>query len=473
MSIEDFFYLSIIILIGSFPRFYLLFKYGWVGKDTFYHFIVAGSIKQKGFPPRTIDQFVKPELYDYPPLLHVFLSYFDKKHYRKIQYLSPVSDIVTGIVIFIFSYQYLGFQIASIATFIYLVTPFVLDNAFSLNPRSLANLFLVLSLFSWYNYYISAGIFWFILSILCSSLVLLSHRLTIQCWGILLIALSLWTRSWIPIVILALAIVVAVLVTRGYYLTVIRGHIAFVREFGRKFFDKRSQAERARTFPSIQYVVFNLPLLILIPLFLIYPLQIQDPLSQFMLAWICSLVALSLAWVFGEGVRHMICAVPAMAILWASWIVQNNFYIILVPLGGLSLIFLGYKIFRLEKNPGISGIISDQLMEAFNYINLHRRPGDILLCLPLDFTYNAAFFTGCIMLQSSGGFAQGLSFNQQLHRRICEGKIGEIIVEYSPRWILKVGGLEKSSKQISIMEGEIVMTTGAINVYVMAWPSDI
>jgi|GEM_PF-5527650 hypothetical protein len=436
MSIEEAGFFLIIILIGSLPRFYLLSKYGWVGKDTFYHFIVAESIKQKGFPPRTIDQFVIPEQYDYPPLLHVFLSYFDKEHFRKLQYLSPVSDIVTGIVIYTFSYHYLGVQVALIAIFIYLVTPFVFDNALSLNPRSLANLFLVLLLLSWYNFYMSAGVAWLILSVICSSLVLLSHRLTTQCLGILFIALSLWTGSWVPFCVLVAAVALALVVTKGYFLTVLKGHVAFVREFGRKFLDRNTRAERAPAFPSVQYVLFNLPLLVLLPLFFIYPLPIQDVLSQFLLVWIGALVILSIAWVFGEGVRHMICAVPAMAMLWASWIVHNNLYLILVPLGGLSLFFLYYKIARLEANPDISGIVSEELMEAFNYINTNKKPGDVLLCLPLDLTYNAAFFTGCTMLQSSGGFAKGLGFNQELHRRIDGGRVGEVLSEFSPRWIV-------------------------------------
>lgn len=465
MPVEIFFYLAAIILLGSIPRFYLLYRHGWVGKDTFYHFIVAESIKRKGFPPRTIDQFVIPEQYDYPPLLHVILSRFDKEHYRRLQYLSPVSDIITGIVIYLFSYHHLGVQVALIAAFIYFVTPFVFDNAFSLNPRSLANLFLVLSLFSWYNFYMSDGILWLILSILCSTLVLLSHRLTIQCWGVLLISLSLWTGSWVPIGILATTVAVTVLLTKGYYLTVIQGHVAFVHEFGRKFFDRNARAERAPAFPSVQYVGFNLPLLLVIPLFLIYPLQIQDTLSQFMLVWVGSLVVLSIAWVFGEGIRHMICAVPAMAILWASWIVQNNFYLILVPLGGLSLVFLWYKIARLERNPDISGIVSEDLMEAFNYINTHRTPGDILLCLPLDLTYNAAFFTGCIMLQSSGGFAQGLSFNQQLHRKIYDGRIFEVIGEYYPRWIIQVNDSGGGLEEVRDMDDILISSIGNTNVF--------
>ena len=67
MIVLDYFYLIILLFAGFLIRMYLLLKYRWVGKDTFYHFIVAKTIKEKGFPPDLIDQFVKPEKYNYPP----------------------------------------------------------------------------------------------------------------------------------------------------------------------------------------------------------------------------------------------------------------------------------------------------------------------------------------------------------------------------------------------------------------------
>ena len=49
------------------------------------------------------------------------------------------------------------------------------------------------------------------------------------------------------------------------------------------------------------------------------------------------------------------------------------------------------------------------MLRAFDFIKTNKKKGDILFCLPLDYSYNAAYFTDCIMLQSSGGFAEGLS----------------------------------------------------------------
>ena len=60
----------------------------------------------------------------------------------------------------------------------------------------------------------------------------------------------------------------------------------------------------------------------------------------------------------------------------------------------------------------------------------------MLLCLPLNITYNAAYFTDCVVLQSSGGFAKGLDFNQRLVKQVKEGKIDELIKKYGVNWVV-------------------------------------
>ena len=50
------------------------------------------------------------------------------------------------------------------------------------------------------------------------------------------------------------------------------------------------------------------------------------------------------------------------------------------------------------------------MINGFDYIRSHKINGDVLLCLPLDLSYDAGYFTGCILLQSSGGFAKGNGF---------------------------------------------------------------
>jgi len=430
-----------VFLISLFIRFYLLLRYKWIGKDTFYHFIVAKKIKENGFPPEYIDQFVKPEKYDYPPGFHLFVSLFEEKKYQKLQFLSPVVDILTSIAIFGFCNTTFNFEVAIISTSLYLVTPFMLDNAYSFNPRSFANLFFVIAIFSSINSVIFNSLVWFSAAIIFSVLVLLLHRLTTQCLFFILVLFVPGMNSFIPGMILILSILSAIILTKGFYLKVLRGHFAFIEEFGRKILEKKNIDEQPSLFPDPKQYLFNMPVLLTLPLLVYYPLVFQGPLMFSLLIWALGLTVLSIIWVFGEGIRHMICSVPAFSILAALIVVAYQLYSIFFILVFVSGLFGLYKIFRMEKHPSISGIVSKDMLSAFEFIRTNKKKREILFCLPLDYTYNAAYFSDCIMLQSSGGFAEGLRFNQKLHKMINQGKIDEIIEKYSPNWVII---LEKS-----------------------------
>jgi hypothetical protein len=108
------------------------------------------------------------------------------------------------------------------------------------------------------------------------------------------------------------------------------------------------------------------------------------------------------------------------------------------------------------------------MLRAFNFIRTNKKKGDILFCLPLDYSYNAAYFTDCIMLQSSGGFAEGLSFNQNLHKMVNKGKIDEIINTYHPNWIINIGNSKSQIREDFInQKTEQSIKIGDIGIYLM------
>lgn len=442
----------LVLIIGFFIRSYLILKYRWVGKDTFYHFIVAKTIQENGFPPDHIEKFVKPENYNYPPVFHLFLSLFNERKYQKLQILSPFADILTSIAVFLFCNAYFSFQVAIISTALYILTPFVLDNAYSFNPRSFANLFFVLAVFSCINMVILNSITFFALSVIFSVLVLLLHRLTTQCLYAVLIVFAFGLHSFLPGIVFLLSVLTAILMTKGFYLTVLRGHLAFISEFGHKVFDDKKRDELPPFFPDPKQLIFNMPILPAILLWFYYPLNLQNPLVSSFLIWVLILTVLSVIWIIGEGIRHMICSVPAFSILIALIVTFYQLYSILLFIIIISVLFSIIKIYRLEKYPHISGITKKNMLNAFTFIRKNKKSGDILLCLPLDYSYNAAFFTDCVVLQSSGGFAEGLSFNQKLHKMVNQGKINSIIELYIPDWLVILQGFPKGLDQNIILK---------------------
>jgi len=431
-----------IFIIAFFTRIYFLLKYQWVGKDTFYNFLVAQEIRKKRKLPDIINKFVVPERYDYPPLFHWFLSLFKDKYHQKLQYLSPIFDMISGTMIFCFCFYIFDSQIALIATTLYFFTPYTFDISFSLSARSIGNSFLIISLLSLFLYLTYGFIFAFIISIMFSTFVLLTHRLTTQSLICVLFSLSLGYYSIIPLFIIVFSFLLAFIFSKGFYYRVLKGHIEIIRTMGRKILDKNSRKEVTNLFPNPVSLVFNMPIFLMLPIFFLY--YYRSPFNFFVI-WGLILTILSIVWFFGEGLRHLTNAVPAFTIVGAVWLVESQNYIVLL-LMIISLIFFIYKIYRFEKKSNIGNITNIDMVNGFNYIRSHKKNGDILLCLPLSLSYNAAYFTGCTMLVSSGGFAKGMDFNQKLHKLVAEGNINEIIQKYKARWVIVLGEKEYNVK---------------------------
>ena len=301
-----------------------------------------------------------------PRDFHLFLSFFDERRYQKLQILSPVVDILTGIAIFIFCYAYINFLIAIISTTLYVVTPFVLDNAYSFNPRSFANLFFVLTVFSCINTVLFNSITW-----LCVSVIFLCiSPPAAQTDNTMPLPYSGHTRYRSAISTsenhLLLSIVAAIIVTKGFYLNVLWGHLAFISEFGHKAFNDKYQDERPALFPDPKQLLFNMPIFLVLLLVVFYPLNLQDPYVYSFLMWALALTLLSIIWVFGEGIRHMICSVWSFSILTALVVTSYHLYSVFLILMVVSIFFSLYKIYLWEKYPHISGITTKNMLRAFD-----------------------------------------------------------------------------------------------------------
>jgi hypothetical protein len=447
--------ITVMFILSVIIRSYLLVRYKWVGSDSFYNFIVAKEIRKNKSLPNTIKIFKIPEEYDYPPFLHILLSFFDDKFYQKLQYLSPICDLIIGIIILYISFILFNIDIAIIATSIYFFTPMSFDISYSLTARTFGNLFLVIAISSLIIFFIHGIYIAIIISIIFSILVLITHRLTTQSLVFCLIIFSIGLHSVIPIFIIIVSIIFSMVVTKGFYLKVIKGHFDFVKVLGSRLFNPKSRSELHNILPSPVEIIFNMPIIILLPV--LFLTICQNNIRYFDI-WGISLVILSFIWIFGQGIRHLSNSIPAFAICIAVWTVQSEQIIISILIIFISLLFLLIKIYRMEKFRFLGNIITKDMLSAFEYIKTNKQDNDLLLCLPLNFSYSAAYFTDCIVLQSGGGFAKGLDINYSLYRLVEEGRINELIAQYNVNWVITL-------KKYSNMElGEIVFNQGDIKV---------
>ena len=221
--------LLLVLGLQILSRFILLKRNIWLGKDSFYHLIIAKYIRKEKKLPGTINAFVYKENYDYPPLLHIILSLFNEKYDQKLQFTTPIFDIVTGIVIFGCFYYLFNYSVALLILIIYILTPITLDNSISLSPRGIANTFFVGSLLSLLLYLTSNNLIFLLLAIFLASLVYITHRLTTQALWFVLISLTIFLQSIYPLLVLILAIILAIILTKGFYIKSLKGHFTFIR----------------------------------------------------------------------------------------------------------------------------------------------------------------------------------------------------------------------------------------------------
>lgn len=427
--------LSLILLVGFLLRAGLMLRYGWVGKDTFYHFLISRQIKKERTIPKIVDRFVEPEHYDYPPLLHYLLSKIPEGWNQRVQLLAPLTDMFSAMTIFLFSLHNFDATIALIAVTIYCFTPFAIDISFSMGPRVFANFFLIVCVVSTFYEITNGSAIFLIMAILGATLVLLTQRLAVQSLIAILLTEAVVVGNIGPIVILFTSFICSIVISKGFYLTVLKGHIGFVRTMSSRLLDPEKRKEQASPFLDVKSIAFNLPVIFLLPIIFYqsYPWSI---LSSYLLGWICSLLILSSLWVFGEGYRHMANTVAPLAIVGGAWAIQFNNIIAIMVVISISLILSLYKIIRLSRRRDLGIVVSPQIVEALLYVKEQGKPSDVILAIPTDYSYHVAYFSGAIIAHSSGGFAKGLAYNMKINRMIKEGRVNEIINWLGVRWVL-------------------------------------
>lgn len=427
--------LLLVLTLHILSRFTLLKRNNWVGKDSFYHLLVARYIRKEKKLPKTIDSFVFKEDYNYPPLLHCIISLFDEKYHQKLQYITPIFDIVTGLIIFFTCYYLFDYSVALLSLVIYVLTPITIDNSISLSPRGIANTFFIGSLFTLLLYLISYKLIFLLLATFFASLVFLTHRLTTQTLWLVLISLTIFLHSIFPLLVLFLALILAVILTNGFYVKSLAGHLNFIKRMFKSVIDPQKRRELNAIIPNPIAMFFNMPYLVYFPLFFL-SISTLDVTYKFFCIWGLCVTCLSIFWFLGEGYRHIYLAVVPYAVIISLWVESIYDFTFLGFLVVLSVIFIVLKLYRIEKDKSLNMTISNDFIKCCNYIAQNKDDKDVILCLPLHYTYQAAYFTNGIMLQGSGGEGKGLEFNLYLHEKINNNRAQDIINEYCPVWIL-------------------------------------
>lgn len=421
------FFLSVVIpilafIFESYPRI-LNRKFG---VDIWTHLLYLKEYhKHKRIPGRIENGFLVPGDYDYPPIFILILSKFPFNLVKRYEFtFSPFFDSLLIFLIFYISFHLTGSIALSLITqIIYVLTPIIVLENSSATPRSLGySLFTILFL-SLFIYTLNLQFVFLLLAIASGTLIFLSHRFTAQGFLFFSIFFTVFEKNPIYFETFIVSFFLAIVLSRGFYLKVLRGHIGnlkfwaenvnhrFSHQVKGSYKEHRTQDFVFRIyneflkFPPFVLEITN-PWILTVFYILFYQMP-SEPLFSKMVWWVILsyVLALLTIWIpklrfLGEGQRYLELSVFPAAFLSANLLFSlleksySNFIVFFYILIGISSFITIIVIQR-------KGIIRDklrtitpQMQEMFNFLKtLKDKPR--LLCIPHQITTNTTYHTGC------------------------------------------------------------------------------
>ncbi len=398
------------------------------GVDIWTHLLYLKEYYKQGGIPRNISNgFLVPGEYDYPPIFILILSRFPFKLVEKYEFLfSPFFDSLLILFMFFMSF-YLTQNIffALLTQILYTLTPIIILENSSATPRSLGySLFTVLFISLFLFLQTSQSPF-LLISLICGTLIFLSHRFTTQGFLFFSVFFSLFEKNWLYFGVFVLSLVLAIILSKGFYFKILKGHVGNL-SFWFKNIDYRFAHQVKGNYSQFKTkdFIFKLynqflkfpPFVLAItnpwtlpPLFIFLTYKNLDPFYEKMLILVIFsyILAVVTTWVpklrfLGEGQRYLeLSAFPAafLSVKFLFDSLQGSFgqavvliYIALAFASFITIIVIQRK-----------GIVTDRLrtitpsmQRMFGYLkSLKTKPR--LLCIPHQITTNTIYHTGCFV----------------------------------------------------------------------------
>lgn len=217
----------LLIGLGIGIRFRIFWINPAVGVDHWYWLLCAEDVKKRRkLPPRLSFFMLEIEEQWYPPLYAGLLALLPmkvlEKHGGKI---SQLIDLLNGLLIFLSVLWTSGsILIAFLSGLSYIMAFFPMSYNYQLQPRVLANLLLTLMMIGLW-FYLDTGnmALWGVLLIL-SVVLLFLHKMTVQMYVVYLLGFGFWAWSWKILLLLPASLVLAIIVSKGFYIKMLKAH---------------------------------------------------------------------------------------------------------------------------------------------------------------------------------------------------------------------------------------------------------
>lgn len=439
------------------------------------------------------DKFIIDGYFDYPPLFPTLLSFIPKKTLLKYEgFIAPLFDSIQVLAVyFIALFITNSPTIALISQGMYALTPMiVLENSY-LTPRSFGYLNFTLALTPLLLFYVYQLPIFLYSALIFTTLIFLTHRFATQSLLFASVFFSLYLQTPLFISIFLIGFVLATLLTKRYYLRVLKGHISniyfWVKNLDYRFahqvrglqVDNKQSDWVALVYKFMSVfspiAVFGLNpwalsgfvamLLVLLGL-----LELTPVLSLFM-AWILffyffGVVVLKSKYLMpiGEGQRYMEMATVPAAIL--SAVVFLRLHELFGSFAILGLVALGAFNIALILFVQIKGVLSDtnrsltqEMSNLFAFINSQKKPVRII-CIPHQNTTLVLYHTKASVLVNADnpGLLQISDFYP-----ILKMPLHELAKKYNlTHAIIRTGFA--SLKELGLKKGDVVFSEKEISL---------
>ncbi|MEO8581112.1 MAG: hypothetical protein ABI425_00870 [Patescibacteria group bacterium] len=173
------------------------------------------------------EQFIIEGYFDYPPVFPWILSFIPPKTLLNFQgFIAPFFDSIQVLLIFSVTHYFTGnIGLSLLAQLMYALTPMVaLENSY-LTPRSLGYLNFSILTLSLLNFYYIHNPIYLYLGIIFGTFIFLTHRFATQSYLFITIFFTYYLNTALFVQVFLVGFVLAVSLTKGYYLRVLKGHL--------------------------------------------------------------------------------------------------------------------------------------------------------------------------------------------------------------------------------------------------------
>ena len=434
--------------IGYFIQIWPRISQRYFGVDVWRNLSIIGYIRQHKRLPDYLPQYMLKGQFDYPPLFLITLSFLPKAFLERYQgFIAPLLDVVHGLYLFIFAYFITqSVFISATAQIIYVLTPIMIMENAQLSPRGFGSLLFTITLLAvfYFSHNHEASYLIFVLCI--TSAMLLSSKMAAKTFFFFSIFYLFAAHDITYLLIFLGAVFLAIVVTKGFYMRVLTGHLHVLKYF-RKIIDVRyahqirgviSPSQSKDFIGKINAIINRLPLVAFIAgnPFLMFaffvvgidtlwgPWDVEQQINytaifQFMKLWLFIIVFLGLITAhvrpllfLGDGIKYLMYGIFPTAFLLATYVVVTGGWIfwatILIGVAVLAQsLYLQNKIVKTKSHR----VIDSTIREAMNFLQTASdSPSQIRVAtIPFAMADALAYFTNCQVLSSDSGYVLGNS----------------------------------------------------------------